>query len=264
MPVLKEIPAGTFTWVDLGTTDIAGAKKFYGDLFDWQFNDMPVNDSGAYTMLQQDGKDVGGLYGLSDEMKKMGVPPNWLSYVSVDNADDAAKKATELGGQVMTEPFDVMDVGRMAIMSDPTGAVFAIWQQRATKGEMLVNEPNALCWNELVTNNVDKAGSFYTGLLNWGSETKSMGEFDYTMFLNGEKPAGGMMPIQKEWGEVPPNWMIYFAVAKTDATVEKTKDLGGKVLSEPNDIPEIGRFATLQDPQGAVFAVMEFANPPQE
>ena len=261
MSEMKEYPPNTFSWVDLGTSDQNAAKKFYGELFGWSYEDMPIDDKSVYSMSKLKGKDAAAISTLSEEMASQGVPPNWLSYVSVKNADDMAKKARKLGATIVKEPFDVFDVGRMAVIQDPTGAVFALWQPKAHKGAALVNEHGALTWNELLTTDVDKAGSFYTKLFDWGSDTQDMGGFQYTSFKNGERPAGGMMTITKEMGEIPPNWLVYFAVDDCDKAVDKAKSLGAHVANPPTDIPEIGRFAVLVDPQGAVFSVIKLLNP---
>lgn len=251
---------GTFCWVELGTTDSQAAKKFYTELFGWNFADSPVGPDMVYTMLKQDGKDVGGLYQMGSEMQ--GVPPHWLSYVSVANADDAAAKAKELGGTLLKDPFDVSTVGRMAVIQDPTGAVFALWQAGTHNGAGVCNVPNSFCWNELGTRDVSKAGDFYTGLFGWGKNVQQMGPMTYTSFMNGERPAGGMYEPPPEMGEVPPHWLVYFAVADTDAMVAKATELGGKVIAPPMDIPETGRFAIIQDPQGAAFGIIKLENPP--
>ena len=128
MSEFTEYPPGTFSWVELGTSDANGAKKFYKDLFGWEYNDVPAGPDQIYTMIQKDGKNACALYGLNEEMKSQGVPPHWLSYVTVANADETAAKVKEHGGTVLKEPFDVFDVGRMAALQDPTGAAFAIWQ----------------------------------------------------------------------------------------------------------------------------------------
>ncbi len=253
---------GTFCWVELGTTDSAGAKKFYTELFGWTFSDSPVGPDMVYTMLMQDGKDVGALYQMGNEMTSQGIPPNWLSYVSVTSADDAATKAKELGGTLLKEPFDVFTVGRMAVVQDPTGAVFAFWQPGTHKGASICNVPNSFCWNELSTKNVAKAGDFYSGLFGWGKNVQQMGSMTYTSFMNGDRPAGGMYEPPPELGEVPPHWLVYFAVADTDAMVAKASELGGRVCAPPMDIPGTGRFAIIQDPQGAAFGIIKIENPP--
>ncbi len=261
MPETPEYKPGTFCWVELATSDGEAAKKFYTQLFDWTFNDNPMGPDMVYTMLKSDGKEVGALYKMMPEMSNMGIPPHWMSYASTKNADDTAAKAKSLGGTVMKEPFDVMDFGRMAVIQDPTGAVFSLWQPRQHKGAALVNAPGALCWNELMTTATDKAGEFYTGLFGWGKDVQSFGPMEYTMFTHNGGPTAGMLQITPEMGNIPPNWLVYFAVDDCDARVQKATELGGNVMKPADDIPGIGRFAILTDPQGAAFAIIKLENP---
>jgi predicted enzyme related to lactoylglutathione lyase len=262
---MQETPTyapGTFCWVELGTSDGEAAKKFYTGLFDWGFADSPMGPDMVYTILKQDGKDVGALYKMGPEMASMGIPPHWLSYVSVANVDESAAKVKELGGTVMKEPFDVGEVGRMSVIQDPTGAAFALWQAGTNAGAQVVNVPNSFCWNELATPDTAKAGDFYSGLFGWTRNTQDMGEMQYTSFMNGERPAGGMYSPTPEMGPIPPNWLVYFAVADTDATAKQATDLGASTIVPPSDIPGIGRFSVIQDPQGAVFGIIKL-NPPE-
>lgn len=251
---------GTFCWVELATTDGEAAKKFYTELFGWTGNDMPVGPGMTYSILLldgQEGKDVGALFQMTPEMRAQGIPPNWLSYVSVTNADESAAKAKELGATLMKEPFDVMEVGRMAVIQDPTGAVFAIWQAGTHKGASVVNVPSAFVWNELATSDTGKAGTFYKGLFGWGLDTQTFGPMEYTIFQNGERGAGGMFALTPEMAGVPPHWLVYFSVEDCDAKVKKATELGAKTIKPADDIPGVGRFAILQDPQGAAFAVIK-------
>ncbi len=252
---------GTFCWVELGTSDGEAAKKFYTGLFGWDFTDTPIGPGMVYTMLKQDGKDVGALYQLMPEMKAQGIPPHWLSYVSVTSADETAAKAKEAGGALMKEPFDVSTVGRMAVVQDPTGAVFALWQAGTHAGAGVVNVPNSLVWNELMTTDTAKAGDFYTTLFGWTKDVQQFG-MEYALFKNGDRGAGGMLAITPEMGPIPPNWMVYFAVDDCDATAEKASSLGGQIMKPAEDIPGVGRFAVLLDPQGAAFAIIKTAMPP--
>ena len=263
MQETPEYAPGTFCWVELATTDGEAAKKFYTELFGWGFNDHPMGPDMVYTMLTLDGKDVGALYKMTAEMTTMGIPSNWLSYASVNSADESAAKAKELGATLMKEPLDVMDVGRMAVVQDPTGAVFAIWQAGNNKGAAVVNAPGSLCWNELMTTDTEKAGDFYTGLFGWGKNVQSFGPMEYTMFVNGERPAGGMFKLSPEMGPIPPNWLVYFAVDDCDARTQKATELGGTIMKPADDIPGIGRFSILLDPQGAAFAIIKMEGPPQ-
>lgn len=257
-----EYKPGTFCWVELGTTDGEAAKKFYTQLFNWDFTDNPVGPSGVYTILKQNGKDVGALYQMPSEMTSNGVPPHWMSYISVANADESAAKAKSLGATLMKEPFDVYTTGRMAVVQDPTGAMFALWQPGTHPGAGIVNTPNSLCWNELATRDTAKAGEFYSGVFGWEKNVQQMGPMTYTSFMNGERPAGGMYEPGPELGEMPPNWMVYFAVADADKTLARALELGGKSCVPPMDVPGVGRMAVMTDPQGAAFAVIKLENLP--
>ena len=253
---------GTFCWVELGTSDGEAAKKFYTELFSWDFIDNPMGPGMVYTMLKQEGKDVAGLYQLMPDLKAQGIPPHWLSYVSVTSADEAAAQATEAGATLMNGPFDVYTIGRMAVVKDPTGAVFALWQAGTHQGSGIVNVPNSFCWNELGTNDTVKAAEFYTTVFGWAANVQDMGPTQYTMFVNGERPAAGMYALTPEMGNVPPHWTVYFAVQDCDATAAKAESLGAKTMTPPADIPGIGRFSLLLDPQGAAFAIIKLANAP--
>ena len=255
MPVVTKHEPGSFCWPELATSDAGGAKSFYKGVFGWDANDSPAGPDMVYTMLQKSGKNVGALYGLGAQQK--GVPPHWNIYVAVASADETAKKAKGLGGKVLMEPFDVMDIGRMAIIEDRQGARICIWEAKKHIGAEVVNEPNSLCWAELDTNDTSSAGSFYTALFGWGKKGggQAANETEYIEWQLGGKSIGGMMTIPKEWGPVPPNWLVYFAVADVDATAKKTGELKGAAIVPPTDIPDMGRFAVLRDPQGAVFAV---------
>lgn len=248
---------GTFCWVELATTDAKAAKKFYTELFGWSFSDSPVGPEMIYTMLKQGGKDVGALFQMTGEMTSQGISPNWLSYALVTNADESAAKAKELGATLMKEPFDVMEVGRMAVVQDPTGAVFALWQAGTHKGAAVVNVPGALVWNELGTTDTAKAGAFYSGLFGWKPDVQNFGPMEYTIFQNGERGAGGMFQLTPEMAGVPPHWLVYFAVDDCDVKIKKATELGAATVKPADDIPGIGRFAILQDPQGAVFAIIK-------
>ena len=244
---------GSFCWAELATTDGAGAKKFYSELFGWTTHDSPVGPGMVYTMLKLDGKDVGALYEKGETMKD--VPTFWASYISVANAEEIAAKAKALGGTVMKEPFDVMDVGRMAVITDPTGATFCIWQPGKHTGYGVKGEPNSVSWNELLTTDTARAIDFYTKLFGWVAQTH--GPMQYTEFMIGDTHAGGMMPIQPHMGPMPPHWGIYFAVEDCDATFAKATSLGARAFVPPTTIENVGRFSTMSDPQGAVFAIIK-------
>jgi len=252
---------GTPCWVDLGTPDIAAAAAFYGGLFDWSVKEGEnAEQTGGYRQATLRGKPVAGVMPLMQE----GQPPAWSTYIAVEDADATAGKVREAGGQVLAEPMDVLDLGRMAVFADPTGAALGIWQPGTFVGAEIVNEANALVWNELNTRDPEAAKAFYGAVFGWGfddMEVENVGT--YTSLKVGEDAIGGMLDITGRLpDEVPANWLTYFAVEDTDATVAKLKELGGSVNMEPIDIMP-GRFAVVSDPFGAVFAVIK-PNPMEE
>ena len=257
MATMNGIAPGHFCWVELGTSDQAAAKTFYSSLFGWTPDDQPMGPGSVYTLLKHGGRDAGALHGLRPDQK--GVPPHWMIYVAVASADDAAKKAASLGAKTIVPPFDVMDHGRMAVFEDPTGAHFSIWEARKNKGLGVVDEAGAFCWGELATRDPAKAEAFYRGLFGWG--TKGDPKSGYTEWTHGGQSIGGMMPIAPEWGDMPPNWGVYFQVDNCDAAVAQAKSLGARAFVEPKDIPGTGRFALLADPQGATFSVVTLTGP---
>ena len=248
---------GTFCWVDLATTDPAGAKTFYGELFGWEAEDTPAGEAGTYTMLRLDGDEVGGLYELDAGRREMGTPSHWFHYVSVEDADATAARASELGGTVYGEAFDVLDSGRMAIIQDPTGAVLAAWQPRAHAGAGRVNDVGCLTWNELQSRDPETASAFYAGLFGWETEPmEEEGKLAYVMIRNAGSSNGGIMPMTEQHGDAPPYWLAYFTVPSCDDAIAKVQELGGDTLTGPLDIGA-GKIAVMRDPQGAAFAIFE-------
>ena len=252
---------GSFSWAELATSDPAAAKTFYKNLFAWGVQDTPMGPGSedVYSTMQLSGKAVGALYKMRPDQASQGVPPHWLTYVTVNSADDTAKKAKSLGGRVLAEPFDVMTFGRMAVLQDPAGATLAVWQARDHIGAQRVNEPGAFCWMELLTPDLGKAKAFYSGLFGWTFKDSSNPAMQYSEILLGGKPIGGMMPPMPGMEKMPSVWGVYWQVTDVDGSTSKAKSLGGRTLVEPRDIPNTGRFAVLQDPQGAAFSVFKLA-----
>lgn len=259
MTVTATHAPGTFCWIDLAAHDNDGAKAFYTALFGWTVDDRRYGDgpNDVYSMLRRDGRDAAASYTMDETQRAQGFPPAWLSYVCVESADQSAARAAELGGAVLAEAFDVMESGRMALIADPAGAMLALWEPRAHPGVGVRDEPGSLCWNELCTPDVARARDFYTALFGWAAQEMDTG-MPYTMFTQGEAMVGGMYALTPEI-RMPPSWMPYFAVEDADAAGERARELGGTVLMGPDDIPGIGRFVLLQDPQGAMFYVIELA-----
>jgi len=258
MQVVKRYPDGVFSWVDLGTNDTEGAKSFYGGLFGWSSLDFPTDSGMVYTMCQIEGHDVAGLGPLDPEMQAQDVPPFWTSYIKHDDVDAVAGRVAKVGGTVMMPPFDVMESGRMTIIQDPTGAMFGVWQPKEHIGAKLVNTPNSLTWNELQTNNIEGAKEFYSAVFDW---TYSVDDSGYVACKAGDRVQAGMMQIQESWGEVPPNWSVYFLVEDIDVKAEKVQELGGNVLVPPTPAGEMGKFSVVQDPQGGHFNIIEYKGP---
>jgi uncharacterized protein len=258
MPEFSSHQPGTFSWPELATTDQNGGVAFYRALFGWDLNEQSMGPEGTYSMFLMHGKEVGAACSLRPDERQAGIPPHWNLYVTVQTADEAAKRATELGGRVLAPAFDVMDVGRMAVIQDPTGAVFEVWEPKKHIGAKILGEPGALCWSELTTRDTSAAKAFYTKLFGWTSKDSSAdaGGMEYTEFSNQGQPAVGMMKMPEQMpAQVPSYWMPYFMTGDVDASTAKAKGLGANAMVGPQDIPKTGRFAVLTDPQGAVFAL---------
>lgn len=269
MTLVKEQPqgaeelahaTGSFWWTDLATTDPVTAKEFYGALFGWQFDDVPVGEAMTYSMAMLKGQHVAAISGMNQQMRDEGVLPHWTSYLTVDDVDAATVRAMELGGTVLAEPFDVMDAGRMSLVTDPTDATLALWQTTGHPGAGLVNEHGTLTWNELATRDPEAAEAFYGGLVGWTSEKQQAGTMAYTSFTNpvNKRLAAGMVHMNEQWAGIPPHWMVYFAVDDVDETVNLAERIGGRVAVPPTDIPNVGRFALVVDPTGGHFSVITF------
>ncbi len=257
--VIRDIawPAGTPCWVDLGVDDIGRAKAFYAGLFGWEIQEGPP-ESGGYAMCEVNGLPVAGI---GPKMSPAEAPPAWITYIASENADDTVSKIKAAGGQVLTEPFDVMDVGRMAVAADPGGAVFGVWEARAHTGVRLANEPGSLTWNENMTRDYDGNQAFYRAVFGYDYGDMSSEGFRYATLDLGGSPVGGIGEIGPDSpAEIPANWATYFAVADADAAVARAAELGGTVIRPPWDTP-YGRMAVLSDDQGAVFAVGSTASP---
>jgi predicted enzyme related to lactoylglutathione lyase len=239
---------GTFSWTDLSTPDADAAKAFYGGLFGWDFEESPVPGDGVYVMARLGGRAAAAMYETTERH------PAWASYVTVDDADATTARAGELGANVLAEPFDVMDVGRMATIQDPTGAVFCVWQPRTSIGAEVVNGPGALSLNQLNTTDPEAAQRFYSELFGWRFEAVHGGPGPYFGIYRGEATNGGMMPMPS--GQpAPSHWLVYFGIDDIDATADRIGSTGGTVMVPPFEVPG-GRILVAHDPHGAIFALV--------
>ena len=250
-----------FCWADLATTDATSARSFYSSLLDTTVAEIPMGPGAFYYILQKNGKDVAGMAEQDPEQKKNRIPASWTAYFQVKSADEAAKKIKSLGGRILMEPFEVMEAGRMAVASDPQGAVFAVWQPKTHIGAKVMGEPGALAWNELMTTDPAGAINFYTQLFGMTTEKMPVPGLDYTVLKIGGENAGGLFKIGEDMKGIPPSWVVYFAVKNCNEAVKAIKQFRGRVMTEPRHIEGTGRFAVVQDPQGAMFAVIELVTP---
>ncbi|MEO1061274.1 MAG: VOC family protein [Actinomycetota bacterium] len=259
MPTRTSYAHGTPSWIDLATTDVAGARAFYAELFGWSFEENPTDQGGSYVMASKAGSATAGMMTQPDEQREMGLPPMWNSYVTVDDMAATVGRVEGAGGKVMAPPFDVMDAGVMAVIVDPSGGVISLWQPKEHIGAQVVNEHGALIWNELISPDVPAAAAFYGEVLGWGTQEMDMGEMGtYTVFtLDGEGIGGAMAPPMDG---MPPHWGVYFAVDDAEATIAAVTAAGGAVVNPPTPSPP-GIIAVVQDPQGAMFSIMQPAEP---
>jgi uncharacterized protein len=255
MPDRDSYTPGTPSWVELGTSDIDGAVSFYEGLFGWSVAPSQEGTGGYRLALLRD-RPVAGISPLMSEQQ----PVAWMQYVATESADTVAESVVANSGQVLAEPMDVMELGRMAVFLDPTGAAFGVWQPMQFPGAGIVNEPGAFGWSELTTRGIDAAHGFYPAVLGWSYDEREFGDVQYTLWKVGDEMVAGGMPMNDQFPpDLPSHWMIYFNVDDADASAEKAKELGGTVSVPPTDIPEVGRFAVIGDPQGAFFSIIKNA-----
>lgn len=256
MPHIDTHPEGAFCWVELATTAQEAAKTFYSGLFGWEAFDSPLGPGEVYTMFRLEGRDAAAAYTLNAQQREKGIPPHWLLYVSVADADAKAERVAAHGGAAIVPPFDVMDYGRMAVVQDPTGAVFSLWQGKSHKGTGITGSVGTLCWADLMTRDPARAITFYTALLGWEFPTGG-DPSGYRHIQNGGVMIGGVPPAGLLPEGVPPHWLPYFAVADCAAAASRAAALGGRALIGPLTIEKTGRMAVIADPQGAAFALFE-------
>lgn len=246
----KQAP-GMPAWVDLMTDDPEAARKFYGELFGWTF-DVGGPESGHYTMCKRNGRQIAGI---------AAKPPNgpysnaWTLYLAADDVDATCTKITASGGRVTMPPMQVMDAGKMAIVQEPTGGAFGLWQAGTHLGFTTRDEPGSFAWTELNTRDLARALRFFEAV--FGYRAEKMPGMEYMTLHVGSATAGGILQMDKNWPpELPPHWMTYFAVASTDQSVEQVKSLGGTLQVPPFDTP-YGRMSVVTDPQKSVFSVIQ-------
>jgi uncharacterized protein len=242
---------GTPCWVDLTTTDVEAAKRFYGAVLGWTVREAPAID---YTFFENDGATVAGLQTLMDEQREQGMPPSWSMYVHTDDADATVARAAQLGATVMSEPFAIPGAGRMGVVADPQGGVILLWEPAEFAGAAMVNEVGAWAWDDLQTTDPEGAAPFYEALFGWATAEVPGSAGVYRSIAHEGRTIGGIMRAQRAIAQ--PYWTVYFGVADVDAALARVAAEGGRTLMEPMAVPS-GRFAVAMDPQGAVFCFVD-------
>jgi predicted enzyme related to lactoylglutathione lyase len=252
---------GRFVWYDLFTTDQEASKKFYADLLGWQYENYDMGGA-DYPMIKVGEAYMGGIASMKDPAAA--GPPHWTSYVSVEDVDATCKRVEELGGKVVVSPTDIPTVGRFAVIADPQGAIIAPFKplKPSEAEEPEVTPEGMVCWRECLCGDSAAVAEFYRQVFGWRVETQDMdspggGTNRYHLFYAGEKMIGGTMDMPPQAAEAgaPPHWLYYLKVTDVDALAAKTTELGGSVACPPMDIPGIGRFCVIDDPQGATVAL---------
>jgi uncharacterized protein len=241
-------PNGTFCWVDLGTPDLDGARRFYEAFLGWKAEQVETSDPGVYLVARIEGKDVAGIHDHSG-----GGAHDWDSYIAVEDLDATLAAVSELGGAVEFGPHDIPGSARMAMITDGGGARVCLWQEEGFAGARLVNEMGTWTWSDLSTRAPDAAEAFYHGLFGWTFQEVAPG---YRSISLEDLLIGGMRTMGQGQAEAPPSWVPYFVVGDADRAAARVEELSGRVLVAPRDVPA-GRFLVIADPPGSELGLVE-------
>lgn len=254
MPKAGRFRTGVPCWIDLAVPDPQRARRFYGELFGWEF----VDTGGGFAVATLRGAAVAmvGPQLLADDPGGGA----WRTYLAADDVDLAAARVREAGGRLLGEPFDVPDQGRSASAVDALGVAFGIWQGGANPGAGLVNEPGALTWNDHLSTDPQRAREFYRRVFGHSYRAVPDGPDGYTVIRVGEQPAGGIGSRPAALPGAPAAWLTYFGAAGTEALVERLTELGGEVVAAPRPTP-FGTVAVVRDDGGAAFGLIGVAAP---
>ncbi len=251
---ITEMREGVPCWFELASTDPEKSFAFYSQVFGWARMDMDLGPMGTYSFLNNANGCIGAFCSMQEDQKAQGIPSHWAIYFAVHDCDAATAKATELGGAVLMPPMDVSEHGRMSIVSDPTGAMFCLWQPKAGGGNFVMFEEYSVGWVELATRNTQKARDFYSELLGWTYKESPIPVENLGSYLEisvDETRYGGILPMSQHWGDVPPHWGIYILVPDVDVCCAKAVELGGSNPLPAFDAPGVGRISMIGDPTGA-------------
>jgi predicted enzyme related to lactoylglutathione lyase len=260
LPHVDSHVQGTINWVDLLTTDLEAATRFYTALFGWAPYDTPMpGGDGVYRFFRLDGREAAAAGPRPPEMAGQGIPSHWNVWVAAD-ADATVEKAAAAGGQVLMAPSTLGPSGRLAMIADPGGAAVGVWQADEHIGAGVVNEPGAMSWWEVNTRSFEACRRFYPEVFGWEAEQLDDPNVNYVTWKLGDRTVGGMLEMTEQWAGIQSHWMTYFAVADTDAAAGRATELGGSVGAPPFDTP-YGRIAVLADPAGGHFSVITPTQP---
>lgn len=249
---------GEFCWVDFVAHDMDAAVRFYSELFGWKAEIQETHGGPPYAMFMNGDAVVGGIGQMADEMKSMGIPPMWNSYVWTEDCAATEAKARDLGATVTVPTMEVPGHGKLAFFMDKEGASIACWQSTSNDGKpFMKNEHGSLSWNELMNRDAANAREFYSQLFGWNFETMDMEGMEYHLAKVGDTQAGGMMEMHGEQFEnVPPHWLVYFHVDDVAKAAKKVGELGGSVMMPPTPI-KVGTFSVVADGQGGTFGLIQ-------
>lgn len=252
MSTVGHYAQGTPSYVELTAPDQQAAKEFYGPLFGWEFEDVDLGDAGLYVAVSVGGDSVAGIAGQAP----LGRPAYWGVYLAVDDVDATTTRVVGAGGTVEAGPLDVMELGRMSSVQDPTGARVNLWQAGRSIGSVRVNDPGCPIWHELNSPDLPAATRFYAEVLGveWQAMSMETGD-DYTCLMVEGRPVGGAIPPQMEG--IPPHWEVYLNVEDCDASLARAVELGGSELLPAYDLAGVGRTALVRDPQGALLGLLQ-------
>lgn len=257
---ITEIKPGTPCWFELASSDPVKSMRFYKEVFGWQNIDMDMGPMGTYSFLNNANGGVGACCNLTPDQIAQGMPSSWAVYFAVDSCDESTSKAASLGANVLMQPFDVGEHGRMSVICDPTGAVFCLWQSKSSGGGQLVMfEDHSVGWVELATRDTVKAREFYGALLGWSYDDKPIPGAVYSEIAVGDTRYGGILPIAEQCAEMPPHWAIYVMVPDVDACINLAKQAGGSNPLPAFNVPGVGRIAAIADPTGAACYIIKLS-----
>jgi len=248
---------GTFCWIELATTDPEKAKKFYNELFGWDFYDIPIGENNFYTLCRLNGKDVAALYGMFPAQLAMNLPPNWLPYIASNDVFYLTKQVKENNGNVSIEPCDSMEEGIATVIQDPEGAFLGVWQAKNHIGSSYKNIHGTISWMEHASRDSEAAIKFYGKIFNWTSKTEQMGEGSYTTFFVNDEACAGLYIMPPQLDGVPSHWLPYFFTSNIDKSLEIVNKHNGEILMPKMFIQGVGYFAVIKDAQGAVLGLVQ-------